>query len=126
MLLTFSKDSFVESIKSGIKIHTIRADESGRWKPGQKIHFWRRNPRNTKGNPYPFGESICKSVQTIGIDPVAKKVEIGLNGIENELSISGINLLAFQDGFNSVDEFWAWFNKPFYGKIIHWTEYMYK
>lgn len=52
MILSF-KEQFVEKIKQGQKVTTIR--KSGRWKDGQKIHFWKGSPRNSKSNPYHFG-----------------------------------------------------------------------
>jgi len=31
----------------------------------------------------------------------------------------------FNDGFESLQDFFNWFNKPFRGKIIHWTDFKY-
>ena len=33
--------------------------------------------------------------------------------------------LAKNDGFESVEDFFAYFNKDFKGKIIHWTDLQY-
>jgi hypothetical protein len=33
--------------------------------------------------------------------------------------------LATNDGFDTVDEFFQWFNEDFTGKIIHWTDLKY-
>lgn len=45
------------------------------------------------------------------------------NGIR--LKRSQIEELAMNDGFESVDQFFAWFNKDWKGKIIHWTDLKY-
>ena len=36
-----------------------------------------------------------------------------------------MELLAKNDGFESMDGFWAFFNEPYQGMIIHWTETRY-
>ena len=36
-----------------------------------------------------------------------------------------IELLAKHDGFNSMEDFFKWFDKDFKGKIIHWTDFRY-
>ena len=41
------------------------------------------------------------------------------------LSRSETMRLAKNDGFNSLDEFFAWFNKDFTGTIIHWSNLKY-
>ena len=33
--------------------------------------------------------------------------------------------LAINDGFDSIEKFFEWFNKDFTGKIIHWTNLKY-
>ena len=127
MLLTFSRDSFVELIKNGTKKHTIREDKTNRWKKGMTIHFWRGNPRNTKGKnkPYQFGLGKAERVEEIRMDfqncslDNPDMVFIG-NDIclksENEL-----NALAQNDGFENWSQMRLWFNNPsgqFLGKII--------
>lgn len=127
MLLTFSKDKFVQLIKDGVKIHTIRRDENRRWKPGMKIHFWRGNPRNVKANPYPFGEVECTGVQDIriGKHPNGRPMVL----INNRwLLDKEIETLAERDGL-TLDEFKEWFLPDgvslFAGRIIHWTDNRY-
>ncbi|MFH0865770.1 MAG: hypothetical protein V1904_06220, partial [Bacteroidota bacterium] len=125
MILTFSRDSFVESIKSGVKKHTIREDKYNRWKKGRKIQFWRGNPRNIKANPYQFGEGICSNVASIAIFPDKNKIQISYDN--NDLLIlkkeQSLNDLAVNDGFESWGEMKKWFNKNFIGKIIFWTKF---
>ena len=129
MILTFSKSKFVRRIKLLIKIHTIREDKIDRWHKGRVIHFWSGNPRNIKNHPYQFKNGMCVSTQ---------KIEIEYQGLEQNgsvipvVKIDGKYLdyhtkvqLAIYDGFDSVKDFFEWFNKDFKGKLIHWTDYKY-
>jgi hypothetical protein len=104
------------------KRHTIRKDEHNRWKPGMKIHFT-VFPRSKK--MFQFAPALeCKSVQ---------KVEIfkrdGLRFIRIDGRFINSNQVAEEiaknDGFDSVDDFFDWFNTDFEGKIIHWTDLKY-
>lgn len=133
MLLTFSKDRFVDDIRNGTKIHTIRTDKANRWKPGNKIHFWRGNPRNIKNNPYSFGDNTCKSVQEIVIHRVPDSMTEFEHGVmvligDRWLQDWEIQQLAKNDGL-SPREFRVWFvplgQEKFTGKIIHWTDIKY-
>lgn len=143
MLLTYSKDQFVDLINAGIKIHTIRPDYPRRWRAGMKIHQWRGNPRNVSKNPYPFGETVCTRVQDIQIFRVGKGYDsiapdqllvcVTENStITNEdwhwLQPYQIRDLAGNDGL-TVDQFRMWFVPPglekFTGRIIHWTDRTY-
>jgi len=121
MILTFSKAKFVHRIIDGNKIHTIREDKYNRWYAGRIIQFWFGNPRNVKNNPYQFKEGICTSTQIIEI----KNKCIYIENRELKLLSDKVNLLAIQDGFDSVHELFEWFNKDFTGKVIHWTDYKY-
>jgi hypothetical protein len=115
-----------EVLDSVQKIHTIRKDEKNLWKPGRQIHMVVFN--RTK-NRFQFAPVIeVKSVQ---------KVEIGYLYIANGLyepyvKVDGkilkpkqVKLLAQNDGFDSVNHFFDWFNNNFTGKIIHWTNLKY-
>lgn len=125
MILTYSKESFVEDIKNGIKIHTIRADPKRRWKVGMSIQQWRGNPRNVRQNPYHFANAICKGIQEIRIFNIFNDRDgVIINGVL--LTPDQIERLAKNDGFESVDEFWDWFSmKDFVGVIIHFTDLKY-
>lgn len=135
MLLTFSQDSFVDAIKRGTKIHTIREDKKCRWKVGMKIHFWRGNPRNNKGvnKPYPF--------MIPGEEPVVKRIDdiriylepdnyllIDVNG--RTLGPYAHDSLIMNDGFYGNTSFKKWFlpdgKREFTGRLIHWTDFEYK
>jgi len=123
------------------KDHTIREDKNDRWKPGMDIHMVINN--RTK-NRFQFVPVVkCKSVQTIEIRDIthlSTNVGIVLNfPIKDQvfhlrynvivdgkiLGRNAIIVLAIKDGFDSVEDFFAYFNKDFKGKIIHWTNLKY-
>lgn len=110
--------NFENKIKKGIKLHTIRWDGKDRWKAGRKIHF----AHGVRTNNYNcFKEGICKGTQ---------KIEIGNRQIfvnDVKLSEDEIEFLSINDGFDSLEDFWGWFDvySPFTGKIIHWTDLEY-
>ena len=131
MIIGFKKQ-FVTKICVGIKIHTIREDSHGRWKDGRLIHF--ATGVRTK-NYNCFKKGICYNVQDIKIlhfngKQYTKNVFIDgkIKYVEREHVNSGnefIEQLAKNDGFDSVDDFFRWFNKDFEGKIIQWTDFRY-
>lgn len=121
MILSF-KPRFKEKILSGEKIHTIREDKTRRWQTGKKIHF--ATGVRTK-NYNQFYEGECKFIQQIEIRPKTRQIFIGLNGTMNKLKADFHEVLAKQDGFDSVEDFWLWFDKPFFGVLIHWTDLVY-
>ena len=114
-----------EEVHNGIpKVHTIRTDEKNLWKPGRKIHMV---VFNRSKNRFQFAPVL--EVKTI------QKIEIKWsehNGLHATIVIDGctvgihtIRRLAVNDGFDSVEHFFKWFNKKFTGKIIHWTNLKY-
>lgn len=108
-----------------MKLHTIREDSNDRWKAGMDIHFVINN--RTK-NRYQFAPVVkCVSTQKIEVkwneDPFPGTVRVFIDGeVQN---IKRIESLAINDGFDSVEDFFSWFNKDFTGKIIHWTNLKY-
>lgn len=115
------------------KLHTIRKDTSNRWKAGNDIHFC-INVR-TK-NQFQFAPTIkCVSTQLIWIKSFEKKVlvenyinddkTIPDNFYWKELQADEVYNLIKNDGFDTEDDFWNYFNKGFAGKIIHWTNLKY-
>lgn len=123
MILGF-KQRFVQPILSGEKIHTIRGDIHGRWKPGKDIHF-ATGIRTKKYHQFKF--DTCKSTQEIqiryGPPQYFSGMDIFIDG--KILSVAQINQLACNDGFDCIWDFQKWFNKNFTGKIIHWTDLRY-
>ncbi len=106
------------------KHHTLREDKTSRWKRGRKIHpvIHNRTP-----DRFQFAPTIkCISVQSIYIKPTFKDVTIHSEWHQpKDLNKSEIDLLASNDGFDSTEDFWRWFDKDFVGKIIHWTDLKY-
>lgn len=119
MLLTFSKKEFVERIKDGSKIHTIREDKHDRWKVGNSIQFWSGNPRNVKSNPFPFGTGFVKKVITISIS--SKRNEVYIDW-ERYIDIVTLEQLAKDDGFENWEEMKKFFPEEFFGKLIFWEK----
>jgi len=109
---------FENKIKKGIKLHTIRGDESDRWKEGRKIHF-STGARTSNYNCFMEGE--CTGIQKIEIKDRRIWVDDEL------LLIDEREYLAYNDGFDDIEDFWAWFDQysPFVGKIIQWTDLRY-
>ena len=110
--------NFEEKIKNGVKLHTIRWDEKNRWKTGNKIHF-ATGVRTSNYNC--FKEGLCNGTQKIEIrDRNVWIDDVILNYYE-------VENLAINDGFDSIKDFWSWFDQysPFTGKLIHWTKLTY-
>jgi hypothetical protein len=109
------------------KLHTICEDKNDRWKPGVMIDFF-INTR-TK-NMFRFAPRIpVVSDQTVKIIYPYKGATRANVYIGNKLYYSfmlpsnenKIIELAQNDGFDTVEDFFAYFNEDFSGKIIHWT-----
>lgn len=121
------------------KIHTIREDKKDRWKVGNKIHFVIDNRTKFR---FQFAPVLkVKSVQKIEIRHSKKPATIGYErGTRSVVLIDDVEFFdtvmgqkgwddmkkfAQNDGFNSVDDFFKYFNSNFVGKIIHWTSFSY-
>ena len=108
------------------KLHTIRTDEKNRWKPGIIIHFFINCRQKDMFRFAPVLPVV--SVQKIEI--IYDKV-FGKN-CHPEILIDNVRLhpmkldeLARNDGFHTNEDFFAYFDKDFTGKIIHWTDLRY-
>jgi len=122
MILGFNK-RFVPKIESGSKIHSIREDGTNRWKLGMLIHFATgiRSP-----NYCNFKMGQCLSTQKIEFKYVMHDDKIPVVLVDGVvLSTPEVKLLARNDGFDSMEEFYGWFHSDFTGKIIHWTNFIY-
>lgn len=129
MLLTYSVPSFVEDIKNGVKIHSIRLDPKNRWKAGMTIHQWKGNPRNVKNNPYHFQNDVCKSVQRISIYWTFNTLDIIIDK-EHYLKDYKMEELIHNDGFETIEHFIKFFfgsksSGTWHGNLIHWTDKKY-
>lgn len=105
------------------KIHTIREDKKDRWKPGILIDFF-INCRQK--NMFRFAPRIpVVSVQKFQIIQINSSVtaEVFINNIC--LTSSEVQELALNDGFDTVEAFFEYFNEDYVGKIIHWTNFKY-
>lgn len=135
MILAF-KPQFKDKILNGSKIHTIREDKLNRWKPGNSIHM--ATGVRTK-NYNQFAERLCMAVepfeifyyplgtQTTALVVVNDMILGKAIWVNCKLTYSNpyLNLLATNDGFASINEFFEWFDSDFKGKIIHWTDFKY-
>lgn len=121
------------------KIHTIREDKNNRWKAGIKIDFF-INCRQK--NMFRFAPVLpVISTQEIRIKYTMSSsntplvyVEVfgnndwkclGTYNPKNKEYFGDLLLLAQNDGFDTVEDFFLYFNKNFKGKIIHWTDLKY-
>ena len=120
MILTFSKPQFEGLIKMGIKKHTIRRDKHDRWKVDMKIHFWMRNPRNVKNNPYLFGTGRVRKIETITMNGNQVIIENAFGDRVHVNDADTRDRLARDDGFDSWEQFREFFPDNFTGKIIYW------
>lgn len=113
--------NFLQKIEKGIKIHTVRSDVKNRWHVGRNIHF---STGSRSSNYNCFKKGICRSTQSIEINYYTKH-SIVIDS--HHLDESEIEEFAINDGFDSIEDFWAWFDqyKCFSGKIIHWTSKFY-
>lgn len=124
MILTFSKEQFVLRIPDLIKKTTIREDKLKRWKVGMKIHFWKGNPRNTRSNPFQFGEGVVSKIDRVVID---KRSPSPIRIYHDEgtratflCSKSDILKFAISEGFNSANDMFKFFDKKLVGRLITW------
>lgn len=119
-------DGFLQKYKP--KCHTIR----GLWKnkntgeisarqikAGDNLHFVINNRTPKRFQFAPIVK--CVSTQTIEITSEIRLIEID----DRVLGFSEVEKLAINDGFDSVEDFFAYFNKDFTGQIIHWTNLKY-
>ncbi|MBO2546071.1 hypothetical protein J0871_16765 [Salegentibacter sp. BDJ18] len=117
------------------KAHTIRGDYHDRWKPGNDIHFY-INVR--KPNQFLFAPVMkCTAVQSIDFTHFHDHIEVELsdNFWKARGSVKGkiyewdiqLQILAQNDGFDTVEDFFSWFNETTAtgSKLIHWTKYTY-
>ena len=106
------------------KLHTIREDKSNRWKEGMDIHFVINNRTENRMQFAPVVK--CMSVQEIEILPDTRMVLLPVTDSGAFLlEDKAVEELAINDGFDSLEDFWAYFKEPFQGKIIHWTDKRY-
>ena len=105
-------------ILSGEKSHTIRARRKRPFRVGDRLYL-----KTGQRTQYcrSLGETICTQVDHIRI--YADSQEVIING--KLLCQDEIEILAKNDGFESVDEFYEYFgpryNYDFEGQLIWWN-----
>lgn len=122
------------------KIHTMREDPKDRWPPltGLIHHtYFNRTPEEDC-----FLITPCTGIQKIEINYKSdeKAIHIFIDkkfytrypkpGYENQVSMPyeylvSMRKLAWNDGFDTPEQFFKWFNTDWSGKIIHWTNKRY-
>ncbi|MEO7176738.1 MAG: hypothetical protein ABIV51_12530 [Saprospiraceae bacterium] len=135
MIISFSREAFVQAIMVGTKIHTLREDKHDRWKPGNKIHYYKGNPRNKHTGPYTFGEGTCRGIQWVKLCNIngyllAYFSDQNPKETESWNQFPDLIQLAKNDGFANVNSLMKWFvpkSLDFWtGKIIHFTDFKYQ
>lgn len=122
MVLGF-KERFEKPIKKGTKIHTIREDKHDRWRPGVIIHF-AKGVRTKNYVNFMMGECfLAQSIEIIRTSDNIAGTIVKIDG--RKLTLTEIQKLAWNDGFENLIDFWMWFSQGFKGKIIHWTDFKY-
>lgn len=121
------------------KLHTIRKDEKNRWRPGTKIDFFincrqedmfRFAPVLPVVNTQEIKIKYTKSsnntdliyVEVFGVNNWKC---LGTYNPETKDYYGNLLQLAQNDGFDTIEDFFTYFNKDYTGKIIHWTNLRY-
>lgn len=110
------------------KLHTIRSGK--KWKPNKIIHMavGVRTSNYKQFNKGLHSLSVCKGVQYVEIIWQKKggkkypEIFVDKKKIVNKKKLE---LIAINDGFESINDFFKWFNEDYKGKIIHWTDLKY-
>lgn len=138
--------NFFAKSKVPSKYHSVREDKNGRWKVGTKIDFF-INARQK--NMFRFAPVLpVVSIQNIEFIYKYNTENLSCLGIAYDrtctIMIDGkfygdayllhdyivsnsytIPIFANNDGFDTPEDLFAYFNKNFKGKIIHWTNLKY-
>ena len=132
----YPKDyNFLAKDKLPAKLHTMREDEKDRWKAGNKIDYFincrqkdmfRFAPVlpvvSTQKVEIKWFQLFEKKMVKVYIDTLI----FGWVKFDDQMYITGdILQLANNDGFDTIEDFFAYFNEDFKGKIIHWTDLRY-
>ena len=106
------KKEMERALANGVKLHTIRQ------KPiavgtmiNHIVYPYHKERRCVLSN-------FCKSTQMITIEPSSRTIKVD----GRELSKVDIERVSKNDGFETMNDFWTFFNEPYQGMIIHWTK----
>lgn len=127
--LTYMVNEFLKP-----KLHTIREDSKDRWKAGNKIDFFINCRQKDMFRFAPVLQVV--SVQKIEIiitkNCGIRKRQVWIDDVfslyyeyGDSIIDKGLLQLAQNDGFDSIEEFFTYFDKDFTGKLIHWTDLRY-
>lgn len=120
------------------KLHSFREDPKDRWHAGKSIHFVINSQTPNRVQFAPKIKCIStqraeikyttpNSVETIAYVYLDGRVA-GTATFRNcqLFSITGrMQFIALNDGFESVNDFFEYFDKDWSGKLIHWTNLKY-
>lgn len=110
------KKEMERALASGVKLHTIRQKPIAVGTMMNHIVY----PYHNKERRCVLS-NFCTSTQNISIDPDARAIFVD----GKKQSKSDMERLAKNDGFETMDDFWTFFNEPYQGMIIHWTNTKY-
>lgn len=134
MILNYQKQingkpsQMIAKVLLGEKKHSIRKDPHNRWKAGMTIH----HTTGSRTKDYKcHRKDVCKCVQRIDITYIISNEGLKFPSVRIDGKLitlrDDIYLLAVNDGFNSVKEFYEYFDKDCVDwKIIHWTDHKYE
>jgi hypothetical protein len=114
------------------KLHTIREDKKNRWKTGIMIDFFINVRQKTMFRFAPTVpvasaqkiEIVYYTDREVLIKNLPPKIAVVIDD-EKQLKEHEILKLAQNDGFDTVEDFFEYFNQDYTGKIIHWTDLRY-
>lgn len=109
------KKELERALVSGVKLHTIRQKPIAVGTMMNHIVYpYHKERRCVLSN-------FCTSTQMITIESSSRTIKVD----NKELSKVDIKRLSKNDGFDSIEDFWSFFNQDYQGMIIHWTETRY-
>ena len=109
------KKELERALASGVKLHTIRQKPIAVGTMMNHIVYpYHKERRCVLSN-------FCTSTQMITIEPSSRIIKV------DEMVLSKVNMerLSKNDGFETMEDFWTFFNEPYQGMIIHWTDTRY-
>ncbi len=114
---------------TNLKIHTIREDKKERWKPGTKIDFFINCRQKDMFRFAPVLPVVSVQKVEILYKPetvfFARTYPADVYVDKRRLEIREFAKFVHNDGFDTIEDFFSYFNKDFHGKIIHWTDLRY-
>ena len=110
------KKEMERALASGIKLHTIRQKPIAVGTMMNHIVYpYKKKERRC------VLSNFCTSTQMITIESSSRTIKVD----NKELSKVDIERLSKNDGFDSIEDFWSFFNQDYQGMIIHWTDTKY-